>query len=64
MGQKPPRCLPIYVLENGFGGHNTPDAAGKVADTPTPCRPSNRPALHYAVARWQSGLRDRSVVMG
>jgi beta-glucosidase len=22
------------VLENGFGGHDTPDAAGKVADTP------------------------------
>ncbi len=26
--------LPVYVLENGFGGHDTPDAAGKVADAP------------------------------
>jgi beta-glucosidase len=24
--------LPVYVLENGFGGHEEPDAAGKVAD--------------------------------
>ncbi len=36
MGQRTPRCLPIYVLENGFGGHATPDAAGEVADTPLP----------------------------
>jgi beta-glucosidase len=25
--------LPIYVTENGFGGHEAPDAAGAVADT-------------------------------
>ena len=24
--------LPIYVLENGFGGHEEPDAAGEIAD--------------------------------
>jgi len=26
--------LPIYVLENGFGGNDSPDDAGRVVDTP------------------------------
>jgi beta-glucosidase len=26
--------LPVYVLENGFGGHETPNAAGDVEDQP------------------------------
>jgi beta-glucosidase len=26
--------LPVYVLENGFGGHDVPDQAGEIVDTP------------------------------
>lgn len=26
--------LPIYVTENGFGGHDAPDADGRIVDTP------------------------------
>jgi beta-glucosidase len=44
--------LPIYVLENGFGGHDAPDAAGDIVDTARiDYLKAYTQAMHQAIAK-------------